>query len=108
MREVRVHPDDVRLLSGLDRGALDNLIEKWPSGDDSDAARAVGESMMLAAHGTPPPGISDADWATWFSVDRDSVKNLYRKWRALTERNNAEPTEERRGKKARDKGMKKR
>ncbi len=82
-----VHPYEVDLLSGLDREALDNLIEKWPSGDDSDTARAVRASMNLAALGIPPPGISDADWATWFSVDRDAVKRLYKKWRGLLEAN---------------------
>ena len=77
-----------------------NAIEQWPVPKGADAEKAVYNSLMVAAHGASPPSgmlendwkrwfprISDADWGAWFSVDRDAVMRLYKKWRRLLEAN---------------------
>ncbi len=75
-------------------------IEQWPAPNEKDAEQAVYNSLIIAAHGASPPSgmsegvwknrfprISDADWGAWFSVDRDAVMRLYKKWRGLLEAN---------------------
>ena len=66
---------------GLHRSTLYELIEMWPqiddSVDDSDQTLALNNAMNEICHGIR---FSDADWVTWFSVSRDTVKSVYKKW----------------------------
>lgn len=107
-----VDPDHMCLLTSLCPGmkyvhinqdVYLKAIEQWPTPSEKNAEQAVHNSLIVAAHGASPPSgmsegawkyrfprISDADWNTWFSVDRDAVMRLYKKWRGLREANKAE------------------
>ncbi len=104
-----VDPDDIRLVIGfsvdmrfvhISQDIYLKAIEQWPTPIEKKAEQAVYNSLMVAAHGASPPSgmleddwqrwfprISDADWGAWFSVDRDAVMRLYKKWRGLLEAN---------------------
>ncbi len=77
-------PGDYSSRLGIERDALFQLIAHFSTIDDNDpdspAARVINNSMNEVCHGVR---ISPADWQTWFDVDKDAVRKLFKKWRQL-------------------------
>lgn len=69
---------------GINRDALFKLIANFSTIDvndpDSLAPHVINNAMNEVCHGVR---ISPADWQKWFDVDRDAVRNMFKKWRQL-------------------------
>ena len=66
---------------GVHRSTLYKMIDIWPeiddSADDSDETLAINNAMNEVCHGIR---FSDADWCTWFKVDRNTIQAVYKRW----------------------------
>ena len=76
--------DDIVSRIGVPVGAYDTLLAAWPavddSDDDSDACLVVNNALNEICHGVHIP---TREWPTWFTVPRDEVKEVYRRWAHL-------------------------
>ena len=73
--------DDIYARIGVSLDAMNAFMNAWPEIDDrddeSDATLIINNSLNEICHGVDVP---NRDWARWFSVPREAVKQTYRTW----------------------------
>ena len=76
--------DDIASRVGVAPATYDALMEAWPdvddSDDDSDACLVINNALNEICHGVRIPA---REWPTWFTVSKDEVKAVYRRWASL-------------------------
>ena len=76
--------DDIGSRIGVEPAVYDAALASWPalddSVDDSDTCLIINNAMNEVWHGVHIP---ERDWSRWFSVPREQVKAVYRRWAGL-------------------------
>ncbi|HEY6417946.1 MAG TPA: hypothetical protein VIX59_02995 [Candidatus Binataceae bacterium] len=66
---------------GINREALQKVIQSWPvlddSKEDSDVYLAINNCLNEVCHGIKIPS---GDWPLWFNSLREEIKAVYVKW----------------------------